>query len=177
MRFRFLLVALLLISAGAVFAQDDESGEDMFASVPTTRGEDGAFILGDPDAPVTVIEFADFLCPACQTYHEQMNQFVEDYVLTGEAKLEYRFFPIIDQQLSPLMSAINECAYEQDAFWTTHDVLYQLASEQAVGADIVEVTAERAGLDRIGAPVRAVPGSIPSHPFAGPTGPATQKHF
>jgi predicted DsbA family dithiol-disulfide isomerase len=139
------LIALLTLTAGLVYGQDAE--EDMFSEVPTIRADGGAFILGDPDAPVTVIEFADFLCPFCQVYHEDINMFIEDYVLTGQAKFEYRFFPVVDQTLSPLMAQINECAFEQDAFWRTHDVLYQLAADDAVDENIVETTAEAAGLD------------------------------
>jgi len=153
MRFRVLLVLLLLFGAvGAVLAQDDDNesgtGDVYDAFVPTNRSEDGAFVLGDPDAPVTVIEFADFLCPHCQDYHEDtIIPFIEEYVLTGEAKFEYRFFPIIDQNLSPLMSIISECAYEQDAFWRTHDELYAMAREGEIGENLISDVAERAELD------------------------------
>ena len=153
MRFRVLVVLLLLFSVvGAAFAQDDEeesAGGDLYdAFVQTNRGEDGAFILGDPDAPVTVIEFADFLCPHCQDYHEEtIVPFIEEYVLTGEAKFEYRFFPVIDQNVSPLLAAISECAYEQDAFWRTHDELYAMARDGEIGGDFLPALSERIGLD------------------------------
>ena len=153
MQFRILLVLAILMSVfGAVSAQDDDEqneGGDLYdAFVPTTRGEDGAFILGDPEAPVTVIEFADYLCPFCQEYHaDTINPFIENYVLTGQAKFEYRFFPIIDQNISPLMSIITECAYEQDAFWRVHDELYTMAREDAISETLVGDIVERADLD------------------------------
>lgn len=143
-----LLLCVVILGASLAAAQDgDDDFQDIFDEVPTFRGEDGAFTLGDPDAPVTIVEFADFLCPHCQDYYFELKPFIEDYVLTGQAKYEYRFFPIIDETLSPLLSAINECAFEQGAFWTAHDVIYTLARDRAIDADIVGTVAEQVGID------------------------------
>jgi hypothetical protein len=111
------------------------------------RGVDGAFTLGDPDAPVTVIEFADYLCGFCQIYHETIKEFIRTFVATGQAKFEYRFMPIIDQNFSPLMSATTECAADQDAFWPTYEVMYELATDRTLTADFVTTVAERLDLD------------------------------
>ena len=47
--------------------------------------------LGDPDAPVTVIEYASFTCPHCATFHAQVYpELVRDYVETGKARIEVR---------------------------------------------------------------------------------------
>jgi protein-disulfide isomerase len=150
MRVRLLLgLFLALVLALPVVAQDEDPPEDsLYPDVPTVRGEDGAFIIGDPEAPVVVIEFADFLCPFCQEYHtDVVNPFIEEYVLTGQARFEYRFFPVIDPQLSPLMSVVNECAFEQGAFWAAHDYLYELAAANAVDQDLATTVAEELGLD------------------------------
>ncbi|MFW5748773.1 MAG: DsbA family protein [Chloroflexota bacterium] len=151
-----LVMALMLALVSVIAAQDDEDegdGEDvditldLYPEVPTVRGMDGAFVLGETDAPVTVIEFADYLCPACQTYHETMKDFIDEYVLTGQARLEYRFFPIIDQALSPLLSVVTECAFDQNAFWRVHNELYVMAEERAIDQDVITTLAERTGID------------------------------
>lgn len=150
MRFKLSVVFIMLLALTmSVFAQDEEATtfEDLFSEVPTIRGEDGAFILGDPDAPVTVIEFADFLCPACQQYHETVNDFIEEYVLTGQAKFEYRFFLVIDPFLSGLSSAVAECSFEQGAFWTTNEELYRLAVAREIDDNLVSVVATNLSLD------------------------------
>jgi protein-disulfide isomerase len=151
MRLKFSVVLVLLFALTfAVFAQDEEETtefQDLYSEVPTVRGEDGAFILGDPDAPVTVIEFADFLCPACQQYQPTITTFIEDYVLTGQAKFEYRFFLVIDPFLSGLSAAVGECAYEQGAFWTVNKELYRLAEAREIDENLISVIAENVGLD------------------------------
>ncbi|MCL4255883.1 MAG: thioredoxin domain-containing protein [Anaerolineae bacterium] len=101
----------------------DEELIAYYADIPHYRGEDGAFILGNEDAPIKIIEFADFLCPHCQDYHDVMKQIIENHVITGQAKIEYRFFPIIDQNASPFLAVLNECADQQDKFWATHSLI------------------------------------------------------
>ena len=76
---------------------------------------DGGFVLGNPNAPITMIEFADFACPHCQEYHPMITQFLADYVVTGKAKFEYRVFPTAGGQLSEYTGQLLECAEEQKA--------------------------------------------------------------
>ncbi|MCY4525993.1 MAG: thioredoxin domain-containing protein [Anaerolineaceae bacterium] len=119
-----------------------------YAGIPQMRGEDGAFILGDPDAPVTIIEFSDFLCPACQRYHETLRQLINDYVVTGQARFEYRMFPVIDAVASPLVASLVECSEEQlpGSFWHAHDLMFELVSAGFHG--LTHFTfASRAGLN------------------------------
>jgi protein-disulfide isomerase len=101
-----------------------------YSQIPQSRTEDGAFVLGHSDAPITIVEFADFMCPHCQTYHLTMQQVIEAYVATGMAKFEYRFFPVVDPQLSPITGSIVECAgiLNPDGFWPAYDVMYEMTS-------------------------------------------------
>lgn len=125
----------------------DENAID-FSAIPQGRTEDGAFILGDPEAPITIVEFADFMCPHCQTYHQTMKEVVRNYVISGQARLEYRFVPVVDPNLSPLTARMAECAdiLNPGSFWHAHNVLYELA--QARFNSLTPLTyAARAGLD------------------------------
>jgi protein-disulfide isomerase len=136
------VMIVLLLAAGMALAD-----EDPLAEIPQSRGDDGAIVLGDPDAAITIIEFSDYLCPACQNYEEVVEEFLERYVLTGEANFEYRFFPVIDQTLSRLTASVAECAAEMDMFWPAHRLLFELAEQREVGTDVAEVVAERLELD------------------------------
>lgn len=119
-------------------------------AVPQSRTEDGAFVIGNPDAPVTIIEFADFLCPACQRYHEEIGRWISDYVLTGQARFEFRMLPT--QQLSPFVFAVAECAAEQSAsgFWPVHEALFDIANTNGIGDDVGRIIADRFDLDYAG---------------------------
>lgn len=97
-----------------------------YDTLPMTRTEDGAFVIGNPDAPITIVEFADFLCTHCQTYTDVVDRFIEEQVLTGAAKFEFRMFQTADS--AGVTFRLMECAVEQDEtiFFAAHDVMFDL---------------------------------------------------
>lgn len=99
-----------------------------YDNIPQNRTDDGAFILGNPDAALTVVAWEDFLCPHCQNYQPILQQFIEEYVVTGQARLEFRMLPISQQ--SSFVFGLVECAdtLEPGTFWEAHDVMFQLTS-------------------------------------------------
>lgn len=110
-------------------------------------------VLGDPDAPVTISMWEDFLCPACQQWNAQVkDQLFADHIQTGNVKMEYNYLPL--QQHGPPArwgAVASECAGEQGAFWPYHDRLFQLASTQGQTAFQLERLVGHAadlGLDR-----------------------------
>lgn len=111
--------------------------------------------MGDPDAPVQVVEFSDFQCSACEFFHDEtLAQVVESYVKTGEVHFTYRSFPVIDAQAarkeSHLAALAGYCAAEQDRFWDYHDILFANRIGENAGSYTVprlEAMAEAIGLD------------------------------
>lgn len=104
-----------------------------YSAIPQTRQADGGFVLGDPDAPLTVVAFEDFLCPACQRYKPTVEKYIETYVATGKARFEYRMLPVVHPGYSRLAAQLAECAdtLRPESFWEAHDVLFQIASARA----------------------------------------------
>ncbi len=95
------VVVVVVVAIIAIALSGAQSGGDVdYASIPQFRTADGGFVLGNPDAPFTVIEFADFYCPHCQEYHPEIQKFLTNYVATGKAEFEYRIFPTAGGQLS-----------------------------------------------------------------------------
>lgn len=80
---------------------------------------------GDPDAPVTVYEMADFQCPACRTFAlEVMPVLDREYVRTGKVRFVFINLPLT--QIHRHAAAAAEaamCAGRQGKFWEMHDVL------------------------------------------------------
>ncbi len=72
-------------------------------------------IIGDPNAPITIIEFSDFQCPFCARFHTQtLPLILEEYIEQGKVKLVFRDFPI--QSIHPNAvpaSVAAECANDQ----------------------------------------------------------------
>lgn len=115
-----------------------------YSEIPSERTEDGGFVLGDPDAPVTLVAFEDFLCPHCQSYEPTIKQFIREYVATGQAKFEYRMLPAVHQTFSPLAAALAECAADNGStFWEAHDILFELASSRSFNENAARTFAER----------------------------------
>ena len=80
-----------------------------FAFGPATAEDGGreARVLGDPDAPVTLIEFASMSCPHCARFHvEVLPGIKEAYIDTGKVKLEFRDFPLTAPRCSAARSRI-----------------------------------------------------------------------
>ncbi len=82
-------------------------------------------VLGKSNAPVTVIEFADFRCPFCERFHnDSMKNVIKDYVDTGKVKLAFRSFAFLGQE-STWVHEAAECANEQGKFWAFHDWIFE----------------------------------------------------
>lgn len=124
-----------------------ESG--FYEGIQTYRTADGGIVLGDPDAPLTLVAFEDFMCPHCQNYQTTIHTFVENYVATGQAQFEYRFFPLVSPEYSLLTAQVAECVALQDLskFWDAHDLLFDFASSGDIDSEVASVIAMLAGVD------------------------------
>ncbi len=122
--------------------------------VESTYDEDD-HIKGDPNAPVTIVEFSDFECPFCARFYSQTyNQIVEQYVDTGKAKIVFRDFPLSFHQNAQKAAEAAECAGEQDMFYEMHDMLFErgvtggVASFKQMASDLgLDTTAFNTCLD------------------------------
>ncbi len=85
--------------------------------------EETRHFKGDPDAPVTMIEFSDFRCPFCGRYSsETAPQIDQQYVEEGLVRVGY-VHAAYQGEPSMWAAEASECAAEQDAFWEYHDFL------------------------------------------------------
>ncbi|HUI89121.1 MAG TPA: thioredoxin domain-containing protein [Anaerolineales bacterium] len=81
--------------------------------------------MGDPNAPVKIIEYADFQCPFCLHYWQETEpQIIQDYVATGKVYYEYRSVGGFIGPESADAANAAYCAGDQNKFWEYHDVLF-----------------------------------------------------
>jgi protein-disulfide isomerase len=81
-------------------------------------------VRGNPNAPVTIVEFSDFQCPFCGQAYPVIKEILSKY--EGRVRLAYRDFPL--RQIHPQAQTAAEaarCAMEQGKFWEYHDLLFQ----------------------------------------------------
>ncbi|MCE2472392.1 MAG: thioredoxin domain-containing protein [Anaerolineae bacterium] len=126
------IAVLFVMQTWMIHSQEND---DPYADIPQSRTTDGAFVLGDP-AGVKIIEFSDFLCTSCQNYEPVISSFIWDFVASGQAQFEYRFFPVVDPELSKLSASLVECAdtLQPGLFWQAHDLMFQMVSSMGFTA-------------------------------------------
>jgi protein-disulfide isomerase len=99
------------------------------AAAPTVNMEalmDDDAVKGDPNAPVTIIEFSDFECPFCSRFYSQtLSQIDEKYIKTGKVKLVFRDFPLSFHPQAQKAAEAAECAGEQGKYYEMHDALFE----------------------------------------------------
>lgn len=106
-----------------------------------------AHIEGDPNAPVTIVEWSDFECPFCGRFYTQTyGQILKDYVNTGKAKIVFKNFPLTSIHPDAMPAAIAaECAGNQGKFFEMHNKLFE--NQQSLGTDNYKKWAKDLGLD------------------------------
>ena len=84
----------------------------------------GSSILGNPNAPITLVEFGDYQCHYCNVFFESIEEdIIKNYVETGKVKMIFKDYNIIGPD-SVRASQGAHCANEQGLFWEYHDILY-----------------------------------------------------
>ena len=89
---------------------------------------DAARVKGDPQAPVTIVEFSDYQCPYCKKTESVLSGLLDKY--NGRVKLAYMDFPL--REIHPhaeLAAEASRCAGEQGKFWEFHDSLFADAAK------------------------------------------------
>ena len=105
---------------------------------------DGYPSLGPANAPITLVEFADFQCPFCREWEQQTYKpLLAAY--PGKIRIVYRDFPLTSIHPNAMPAAeAAQCANEQGKFWDFHDKLF--ASEN-LSDDVYKQYAQELGLD------------------------------
>jgi len=83
---------------------------------------DGSPELGSPDAPVTIVEFADFECPACKAFYPLLDMLEKRF--HGQVRIVYKFFPLAIHAHGELAARAGYSAARQDKFWAMHHLLF-----------------------------------------------------
>lgn len=144
-RERITALAILLLMAALIWILLEPPG--WIRRLPASSYEGRSIpdpTKGSPDAPLKIIEYNDFACTACRTWHKSdiREKILEKY--EGQVVFIWRDFPISSSFASRAAEAA-QCANDQGRFWDYHDYLYENA-EGFMDEKLVEY-AGRLGLD------------------------------
>ncbi|WP_428324165.1 DsbA family protein [Nitrosopumilus sp.] len=123
----YLLVIPITIGiiAGGFLAFYPEPEKNPTKLTPSTLIENGSPILGDSNAPITILEWGDYQCTFCYKFHQNtLNVINEDFIKTGKVKLVFKDFPLNGPD-SVLAGEASFCARDQGKYWEYHDELYK----------------------------------------------------
>lgn len=142
------IVISSVIIAGAIFltnGANPATAETDGLSVRDVTAQD--HIIGSPDAPVVIVEFADFQCPYCALIHSTLERIVEES--NGQVAWVYRHFPLtsIHPEAEPSARAA-ECVAEElgnEAFWGFSKAIF--ADQKNLGSDLYVRVARQLGAD------------------------------
>ena len=106
--------------------------------------------LGRNEAPVTLVVWSDFQCPSCAAFSREVQpKLVQDFVLPGQLKIEYRDDAFIGPE-SVDAAVAARCAADQDRFWPYHDYLFWNQRGENSGAfdrTVLDAIGRTVGLD------------------------------
>jgi protein-disulfide isomerase len=127
--------------------------DDITLPTPAYFEQESVAALGDPDAPIKIVEFSDFQCPYCARFAvDAWPQIRQTFVESGRVYWVFKDYPL--DQIHPyarLAAQAAHCAGEQLAYWEMHDELFEQQAgwteSSSPGDDFKEI-AGQLGLDQ-----------------------------
>jgi protein-disulfide isomerase len=126
------IIALIGVAAlGYVATKPKPSSVQTVETTDTTNaGPSQGYLIGKVDAPVKIVEFADFECPSCGGWATVTEPDVRTRIINaGLANLTFYDFPLTQHRNTVAASNAAACADEQGKFWQMHDRLFQAQDE------------------------------------------------
>jgi protein-disulfide isomerase len=123
-----LAVIIITIIAGVAASLSASPSETVNLDMGRTHGTIstamGSPILGDPSAPITIVEFGDYQCHQCYNwFHNTKPAIFQEYIETGKVNLVFVDLAFLGRD-SPKAAQATYCAEDQEMYWEYHDTLY-----------------------------------------------------
>lgn len=121
------IAVALIVAVGLIWSTRDSSNlpglHEADAAALANISTDGR-VIGDPDAPVHLVEYGDYQCPACASFQESsFPTLLSDYIATGKVSFEFRDLAFIGDDSATAAEAAA-CSIDQNGFWLYHDTIY-----------------------------------------------------
>jgi len=148
-----IVIAIIAGVAASLSASPSETVNlDMGRTHGTISTAMGSPILGDPSAPITIVEFGDYQCHQCYNwFHNTKPAIVEDYIETGKANFVFVDMAFLGRD-SPKAAQATYCAEDQVMYWEYHDILYNYQEDKIDGgwanSERLKAFADNLGLDK-----------------------------
>lgn len=131
------------IDAKSLFSDELSNQNVEPAPLPNLFSEDDPS-RGPKNAKVTIVEFGDFQCTACEQAYPVIKEFLRNY--GDQVRFIYRDFPdAVGHPLSVPAAMAGKCAHEQGGFWEMYDKIFQ--NQQSISLENFKIYASQIGLE------------------------------
>lgn len=122
------VVVAVAIGAALIWMADRDSSNLPTLKAPEVAAMDeipmNGRVIGDPDAPVHLVEYGDYQCPACATFHQSyVPMLLSEYVEPGKVSFEFRDLAFLGPD-SITAAEAAACSIDQDGFWPYHNTIF-----------------------------------------------------
>ncbi len=158
-RNQVIMLAVVAVVAGLVAVglivvnnrPEREDNSDIYASLPQSIDESGTGLgIGDPNAPITLVDYSDFSCPHCYDLSPAISQVVADYAASGDVYVVFKPVAFVNPPYSVPAAAASICAAEQGIFWEMHEQIwsiYERNGPQGYNDALLSQRAAQIGID------------------------------
>jgi protein-disulfide isomerase len=113
----------IIVGASLTFYPEPENDSKLLTTSKLI--ENGSPIMGNSNAPITVLEWGDYQCTFCYKFHQNtLDTIKEDFIKTGKVKLVFKDFTLNGPD-SILAAEASYCAEDQGKYWKYHNELYK----------------------------------------------------
>lgn len=144
-----LVIVVLLFGLNYILSKQNTGNTEVI-----TKVEDARYTIGNADAKIKLVEYADFQCPACSVFSKvfpEVFNYINGKYGSSTLSLTYKYFPLVNIHQNALMSAYSvEAAKDQGKFWEMHDLVFEKQSDWSEALDAkskIEDYAKSLGLD------------------------------
>ena len=125
--FCIIAISIIIVIIASMYSSIDKTFDvNMTRTHGSISTAMGSPILGDPLAPITIVEFGDYQCHQCfNWFHNIKPMIMRDYIETGKANLVFVDFAFLGKDSAKAAQA-TYCANDQNMYWEYHDSLYTL---------------------------------------------------
>jgi protein-disulfide isomerase len=126
MKLYYLAIPIMIgVLVGGVLSEYGVNSNNSEKLTSTKLIENGSPIMGNTNAPITILEWGDYQCTFCYKFHQNTLDIInEDFIKTSKVKLVFKDYPLNGPD-SLLASEASYCAQDQEKYWQYHDELYK----------------------------------------------------
>ena len=126
MKLYYLAIPILIgVLVGGVLSEYGVNSNDSKKLTFSKLVENGSPVMGNINAPITILEWGDYQCTFCYKFHQNTLDIInEDFIKTGKVKIIFKDFPLNGFD-SKLAAEASYCAQDQEKYWQYHDELYK----------------------------------------------------